>query len=167
MSPPPYYICEVKNIKILAIDQSTKITGYSIWEDKKLINYGIIEVDQNEKNPIERMCQMYFLIKNLIDEIEPEFVTIEGIQFQRNYSTYSLLSQLQGLIFSILFERDMAFLLVEPTKWKSFCKIKGRKRIEQKANTIQMVKDKFNIEVSEDIADAIGIGLYTVNKILK
>jgi len=167
VSPPPYYICEVKNIKILAIDQSTKITGYSIWEDKKLINYGIIEVDHNEKNPMERMCQMYFSIKNLIDEIKPDFVGFEGIQFQRNYQTYSLLSQLQGLILSILFERNMAFLYLEPTKWKAYCKIKGRKRAEQKANTIQMVKDKFSIEVSEDEADAIGIGIWCVNNLLK
>jgi hypothetical protein len=55
--------------------------------------------------------------------------------------------------------------MIEPSAWTSFCLIKGRKRIEQKASTIQMVKNKYGIEVSEDIADAIGIGTWAINHI--
>lgn len=150
-------------MKIICLDQSTKVTGYSIWKNKELHSYGTLDADPKEKNPMERMYQMYFKIKELIDDIKPDFVVIEGVQFQNNYKTYSQLSQLQGIILSILFERDLQFIFLEPTAWKAFCKIKGRKRIEQKANTIQMVKDKFGLELSEDICDAIGIGLWTIN----
>lgn len=108
---------------------------------------------------------MYFKVKNLIEETSPNFVTIEGVQFQKNQRTYSQLSQMQGLILSTLFERNLGFIVVEPSAWKSYCSIKGRKRVEQKANTIQMVKDRFNLKVSEDIADAIGLGIYTINNI--
>lgn len=152
-------------IKFLCIDQSTKITGYSVWENKELINYGIVESDSKEKKPIERMYQMYFKIKDLIENINPNFVTIEGVQFQNNYKTYSQLSQMQGIILSLLFERNIGFIIIEPTAWKAFCSIKGRKRIEQKSNTIQMVKDKFGLELSEDICDSIGIGLWTINNV--
>lgn len=58
------------------------------------------------------------------------------------------------------------FILIEPTAWKSFSKIKGRKRAEQKASTIQMVHDRFGIEATEDEADAIGIGIWAVNNIV-
>lgn len=159
-----YYTRKWLDIKILCFDQSTKKTGCSIWENKNLITYGVLEV--NEKDPpIERLYQMYFQIKNLIENSNSNFVALEGVQFQNNYKTYSLLSQLQGLIFSTLFERDLSFVLVEPTVWKAYCGIKGKKREEQKINTIQMVRDKFNLEMSEDEADAIGLGWYTVNNI--
>lgn len=150
---------------ILCLDQSTKITGYSIYRDKELFDYGTLNSNPNEKNPIERMKEQYDLIKNLISKVNPNYICIENCQFQNNYSTYQQLSQLQGVIFSILFETDIPFTIIEPTAWKSFCKIKGRKRIEQKANTIQMVKNKYNIDVSEDIADSIGIGIWTINHV--
>ena len=152
-------------IKILCLDQSTKITGYSIFQDKKLISYGILMSDVNEKNPIERMKQMYDKVVNLIDEINPDFVVFEDVQFQNNYATFSQLSQLQGVIMSILFERNIGFKIIQPTAWKSFVGVKGRKRIEQKASAIQIVKNKYKINVSEDEADAIGIGVWAVNNI--
>ncbi len=149
----------------MALDQSTKITGYSIWENKNLINYGILESDTKEKNPVERMKQQYDLIKELVNKIKPNFICFEQTQFQNNYKTYSQLSQLQGIIFSILFETNLSFTVVEPTAWKKFCSIKGRKREEQKASTIQMVRDQFDLEVSEDIADSIGIGVWAINNV--
>ncbi len=111
------------------------------------------------------MKQQYDLIKELIIQENPDFVGLESTQFQNNYQSYATLSQMQGVIFGILFELNKAFTCVEPTKWKAFCSIKGRKRHEQKLATIQMVKDKFGIEVSEDVADAIGIGIYFINNI--
>lgn len=152
-------------IKILNFDQSTKKSGYSIFLDNKLDSYGTLDSNPNEKNPIERMKEQYDLMKKLIKKIKPDFVVLEEVQYQNNFNTYHQLSQLQGVILSILFERNLPFVFIEPTAWKSFCKIKGRKRVEQKANTIQMVKDEFNLNVSEDEADAIGIGKWAINNI--
>lgn len=72
---------------------------------------------------------------------------------------------MQVVIFTLLFERDIRFYVIEPMAWKHFCGIKGGKRAEQKANTIQMVKDRFGLTVEEDIADAIGIGCWAVGNI--
>lgn len=113
------------------------------------------------------MREMYDKISELINTYEPDFIVFEDVQFQNNYGTFKQLSQLQGILMALLFERDIGFMTVEPTKWKSFCEIKGRKRVEQKANCIQMVKTKYKIEVSEDEADSIGIGVWAVNNLLK
>lgn len=155
------------SIRILCLDQSTKITGYSEWKDGRLIDYGTTEVNKKEKNQIERMCQMYFKVKALIIDKKPDFIFIEGVQFQNSHQTHQLLSQLQGTILAILFEQNIGFNLVEATSWKSHCQIKGRKRAEQKANTIQMVKDRFSIDVCEDVADSIGLGIYAIGQVLK
>lgn len=152
-------------IKILCLDQATKISGYSIFEDKNLITYGILEVDQKEKNYVERIKQMNGKIIQLINDNNPDFVVFEDVQFQRNYQTYQFLSQLQGVIMANLFDLNLGFQIIEPSGWKSFCGIKGKKREEQKKNTQEFVKNKYGIDVSEDEADAIGIGIWAINKI--
>jgi len=136
-----------------------------LFDNKELVAYGKLEVDKKEKNIIERMKQMISLIKLKINEHKPDFIVFEDTQFQKSYKTYQELSQMQGVLMNVLFDLDIGFEIVSPGTWRSYSKIKGRKRIEQKANTIQMIKDKYNLELSEDICDAIGIGLWSINKI--
>lgn len=158
----------MKIIKILCLDQSTRITGYSLWSynKKTLLKYGYVKSNTNEKNPLERMKCMYEEIKKLINNAKPNFVVLEQTQFHQNFSTYHLLSQLQGVLFTLLFEKNINFCLVEPTKWKSHCGVKGKKRAEQKANTIQIIKDKYQLsKLTEDEADAIGMGLWAIHTI--
>ena len=152
-------------MKILALDQSTKITGYSIFANGKLKKYGILVVDIEETNSIERMEQMFSKIKDLIGDTKPDYIVFEHCQFQNNYGVFQLLSQLQGIIMAILFEIDIGFAIIEPTAWKSFCGVKGRKRKEQKMKTQQFVLEKFNKTCGEDESDAIAIGWWATNNI--
>lgn len=150
-------------IKILCLDQATKISGYSVFEDNELVTYGTLEV--SDKNPIERMKLMSEKIIELISYICPNFIVFEDVQFQRNYATYQQLSQMQGVIMAHLFKLNIGFQIIEPSGWKSVCKIKGRKREEQKKNTQIFVKNKYNVDASEDEADAIGIGTWAIKNI--
>lgn len=152
-------------IKFLCLDQATKISGYSVFEGKNLITYGTLEVDQKEKNPIERMKQMNDKIIELFDSLSPDFIVFEDVQFQQNYGTFQQLSQLQGVLMGYLFKTNIGFEIIQPSAWKSFCGIKGRKREEQKKNTQIFVKNKFGIDCTEDESDAIGIGVWTINHI--
>ncbi|MDD4780340.1 MAG: crossover junction endodeoxyribonuclease RuvC [Tissierellia bacterium] len=149
----------------MALDQATKISGYSLFEDNKLITYGVLLADEKEKNPIERMKQMNDEIISLIDKYQPDFIVFENVQFQRNYGTFQQLSQLQGIVMAYLFKLDVGFQIIEPSAWKSFCGIKGKKRDEQKKNTQAFVKMMYKVSVSEDEADAIGIGFWAINNI--
>ena len=151
-------------MKILALDQSTKHTGWSYWDNKRLLKYGVIDTQESDVAFV-RMAQMGSEIDKLVRRFKPNHVVIEQVQFQHNYKVYSQLSQLQGIIMRILFEKNIAFTLVEPTKWRAFDGIKNRKREETKAAAIQAVKDKYYIDVSEDIAEAIGIGLWAIENV--
>lgn len=151
--------------KILTLDQSTKITGYSIFKNKKLDTYGLLNANADEKNPIERMKEMNDKIIALIENVKPDYIVFEQVQFQNNYGTFQQLSRLQGIIMAYLFHIDIGFNLIEPTAWKSCCGIKGRKRVEQKANTQKFVLEKYNVDVSEDEADAIGIGYWAISNL--
>jgi crossover junction endodeoxyribonuclease RuvC len=154
-------------IKILCLDQATKTSGYSVFSNKDLITYGILEVNKKEKNAIERTKEMYEKISLLIDEISPDFVVFENVQYQQNQYSFQLLSQMQGLVMAKLFSVNLGFQIIEPSGWKSYCGIKGRKRAEQKINTQIFVKEKYGLDVSEDISDAIGIGFWAVNNIIE
>lgn len=150
--------------RILALDQSTKCTGWAVISSDGIESYGHITVNDKE-DVMKRLQDMYKEIKKLIDIQKPSFVVFEGTQYQNNAGAFGSLSRLQGLIMAILIEYNISFFIIEPTSWKSFCKISGRKRAEQKANTKIFVAEKYNLNVSEDEADAIGIATWGINKI--
>jgi len=151
-------------IKILCLDQSTKATGFSVFDNRKLVDYGLLEANTKEPT-IERMRIMREKIDNLIEQMQPDFVVFENIQLQGGVNTFQILAQLQGLIIGILYKFDLPFIIVEPSSWKSFCGIKGKKRAEQKENTKIFVINEFGIQASEDECDAIGIGVWAINNI--
>jgi len=153
-------------IRILAIDQA-KTTGYAVFDEGILIDFGTIELGR--KNDLYENI-LHFArqkINELINTSDADMVVIEDIQQQnQNVSTYKKLAMLMGVLLCLFQENNIAYHVVPPTRWKSFCKIKGKKRTEQKENTILFVKEKFNLDdIAEDIADAISLGFYTVNNI--
>ena len=152
-------------ITICCLDQSTKSTGYSIWENGTLKKYGLIEVDKNEKNPVERIVQMYSKIRELLKKSKPDYVCLEEVQHQVNPHVCKTLAQLQGAIFASLFDLDIGFCIVEASCWKPFFGVTSKKRADQKLETIKIVKDKFNKDVSEDEADSIAIGYWAINNL--
>jgi crossover junction endodeoxyribonuclease RuvC len=154
----------VKIIKILALDQSTRLTGWCLMINKKYNSSGVLSVI-NTDDTIERMKLMYDEIVKLINRVKPDVILIEDTQFQNNYSSFRTLSQLQGIIMAYLFENDLPFYIIPATAWKSCCQIKGKARNEQKKNTQKYVKNTYGLDVSEDEADSIGIATYGINNI--
>lgn len=152
--------------KILCFDQATKISGYSIWVNGQLKKYGTLLSNVEEKNPLERIKQMTDAAAKLIKQQKPDYVVMENIQFQQNIAGFKSLAQLQGSMMNVLNNLNIGYCFVEPSAWKSFCKIKGRKRDEQKRNTVIYIKEIFDVTVNEDEADAIGIGLWAVTNII-
>lgn len=73
--------------------------------------------------------------------------------------TFKQLAQLQGaLVIAVKEELNTDPELILASTWKSFNKIKGRGRVEQKRNAQERVKELFDIKVTQDEADAILIG---------
>lgn len=147
---------------ILALDQSTKHTGWAFFNDDNLVKSGVINSNP-KSNSYDRMHQMHTAIRDLVDDLSPAAVAFEQVQFQSNYKVYSQLSQMQGIVLSILFDAGIPFCIIEPSSWKSFAGIEGRKREVQKENTINKAYEVYGVSVSEDEADAIFIGYWAIN----
>ena len=159
---------EVILIRILAIDQA-KTAGFALFDDNRLKKYGTIELGKKNKVYEEILFEAREKIRLLINELKADYIVIEDIQQQKqNVKTYKKLAMLMGVLVCLFQEMKLPHMVVPPTRWKSYCGIKGKKREEQKANTILFVEEKFGLEsITEDIADAISLCWYGVENICK
>lgn len=141
---------------ILALDQSSRITGWAIFNGNKLVDYGKFTLDDD--NVGIRLTKFRFEITKLINTYHPHEVVLEEIQEQNNILTFKVLAQVQGVLIELLNFLNIPYNIIASTTWKSTLGIKGRIRAEQKKNAQEYINKKYDIKVAQDIADAICIG---------
>lgn len=146
--------------KILAIDQSTVKTGVAIFEDNKLQRYDLIDLHKN-KDSDKRFKNMCLELCVWIKEVKPENVVFEDVNLQTNVATLRLLAQLQGVIIGNCLLNNIPYKIYKPSSWRKLLNFKqgrGVARKELKQQSKDYVKLHFDIDVNDDIADAICIG---------
>ena len=84
----------------------------------------------------------------------------DGLQ---NIKTHRALTWIQAAIAFLAhdIDKNIEFEYIYPSTWRKACGIhtgRGIKREVLKQKDIEFVKKEYNIEVNDDIADAIGIG---------
>lgn len=162
--------------RILALDQATRITGYSIFDGQKLIKYGTFCT--NLSSDIARYNEIKNWLINMIHNWEPDYIILEGIQFQvtstkdgekhnMGITVFETLARLQGILMITCYEENIPFEVVSTNTWRAHCGVKGRTRTDRKRSMQMIIKNKYDMSVTDDIADAIGIGMYGAEKIKK
>ena len=152
----------------IGLDQATHITGYSIFDDGKLIYADTFQAGAEDE--IERDIEVKNWLIQLIHNWNPDIIGIEGIQLQQlnnrnvGVTTFQTLARLQGILMATCVEQSIDYVIVPPATWRAHCEVKGRTRVDRKRSMQNKVKDWFDITVSDDIADAIGIGKYINDK---
>ena len=146
-------------MRLLALDQSSRITGYAIFEDNNLVDYGKFELKTDDVG--ERLVAYRKHIEKLIIDNQIEEVAFEDIQMQsqiNNVQTFKVLAEIFGVTQEYLAEQGHSYKIVSSNTWKSALSIKGKKRDEQKKNAHLYVLNTYNKKVTQDEADAICIG---------
>lgn len=152
-------------MNILSIDASTKSSGWAIFKDTKLQNYGCITASSTDLvKRIQKMINEFEIIlqNNTIDVIILEEVRPDEDN-KRTIKTHKALMYLQAAIVFLIHERfkNIKIEFLYPSEWRKVCGIKtgsGIHRDVLKPRDIAFVKSKYKIDVNDDIADAIGIG---------
>jgi Holliday junction resolvasome RuvABC endonuclease subunit len=67
-------------LKLLALDQASHITGYSVFDNKDLIAYGKFELKDEDLG--KRLVKYRKKIEELIEKYDIEEVAFEDIQMQ-------------------------------------------------------------------------------------
>ena len=152
--------------KLLALDQASKITGYAIYEENKLMSYGKITANQTDVG--QRLVYIRNEIQKLIIDNNITEVIMEDIQLQgnvvNNVQTFKTLAEVFGVIYELLTEMKIPNSAVLSVSWKSAIGVKGRSRAEQKKNAQKFALDTYNVKATEDECDAICIGHYAISK---
>lgn len=154
----------------IAFDQSSNDTGFSVYEDKRLVEYGKFKTKGFEffDKVIETQEFMYGVINKYYQEGKKIKIALEDIQLQQRggVDTFKKLAQLQGvLMVSIMRNFDDAEIeFIFASSWKSSNGVTGRGRTEQKRNAQAKVKELYKIDVTQDEADAILMGKHMSHK---
>lgn len=149
--------------RVLAIDNATKITGYAVFEDGKLLAHGVKKVSDEEDVNL-RISYMKQWFVSMVRVWDIDVVGFENVQYQNNPQTLIILSKLLGVLENAALDFSLDTYTVASVTWKSHCGIKGATRERQKANARNYVKTNYNIKASEDAADAICLGTYVSYK---
>ena len=169
-------------MKILAVDQA-RHGAWAIYdyEKKELLEYGTWAFENKNFTFEQAILHIEALLDEVIRTHDIDAVFLEDIQLRQNVQSFKRLAQLQGVLVNLCEKTNILYNLVAPTQWQNFCKARGRtaKEIKSKITAVepagkktskilslQAVKELYGIETENDnLADAIMIGHYVVNKL--
>ena len=158
--------------RTLALDQASKVTGYAIFDDTKLVKYGTFVTSSDDD--IERFAMIRAWLLSMLTSWHPDYIGIEGIQFQEEGSgqkmgvtVFQTLARLQGIVMMTCHDAKVPFEVCPTNTWRHSCGVKGKTRTNKKRSMQLLVQDWYGVKVTEDEADAIGIGRHLVNYIQK
>lgn len=158
--------------RLLALDQASHTTGWAVFDNDKLVKCGAFNTQKSEE--VDRYEAIRHWLLSMIANWRPDFIAIEGIQYQEEEGTkkmgvtvFQTLARLQGVIMITCKEAKIPFEICPTNTWRHYCGVKGRSRIDKKKSMQILVKNWYDISVSDDESDAIGIGYYAVNNLIK
>lgn len=155
---------------LLALDLSTKSTGWAVSKDNVVVDYGFITATSTDL--VVRIQKIIVELKAIVEKYKPSKVVVEEVrppqESRQNIQTHRALMWLQGAVGILLHEIDKNIKMeyIYPSEWRSACGIKTGPKVlreAQKKYDIDFVHKNFGILVNDDVADAIGIG-YGYNK---
>lgn len=151
------------NKNLLALDQSSRITGYAVFKDGMLIKVGKFVLE--DANFGTRLRKLSEKIIQLIEEYEINELAFEEIQLQQNVDTFKKLAMVYGVTMYTAEKLNIPYEIISSNTWKSKCGIKKSTREPEKKQAQKFVQDRYGIKVTQDEADATCLGWTYVNQV--
>ena len=162
----------------MGLDASTTSTGWSIFEDDKLIAYGVIKPSGEDWR--DRLINQGPMLTKILQKYKPEKIFMEDVPLKAgNSKVLVVLGAVQGFLYGVTasFKIPVCFLL--PSEWRSPLNLydgsrEGTKRKELKKKSIEKANELFGLNLhwvspsskknDDDISDAILICYSQVKK---
>lgn len=153
--------------KLMGVDSSTAKTGVSVFTDGCYTNAFLIDKSKI-KDTSEKFNQMCLNIVSVLNNEKPDIVVIERMHTLRNADSFRKLCKIMGIVQGWCILNNSEYIEMSPTEWRKLVanddeKI-PRKRDELKLWSVDKVRCKYDIEVTDDISDAICIGEAYINR---
>lgn len=149
-------------MKVLALDQSTRVSGYTVFDNGEYVHSGMIDMSKSKLETGERSFEMAKSIWKIIKQHKPEYLILEETQQQSNVKIVIVLSRLQGMIIGYAEAHGVKVRILEPAKWRKalgYSQGPKVKRAELKQQSIDYVKDNLGMDLPEDQAESCCIGI--------
>lgn len=149
-------------MRVLNFDQSTRCSGYSVFDDGEYVDSGVIDMSKSTLGTNERSFEMAKMLWKVIKHYKPDYLIIEETQSQGNIKTVQILSRLQGMILGYACAHKVKTHLVSPAQWRKqlgYSQGPKVKREELKQQSIDYVKEHLGLDLPEDQAEACCMGI--------
>ena len=151
-------------MNILALDCSTKATGFAVFKDQQLLVANCLTASSTDL--YKRITKMVNGIVEIVQKMNIETIVMEEVipDHSKNTNTFKALMYLQAAIHLQLHQLfpQVKIELLYPGTWRSQCGIKtgrGVKRETLKEADIRFANEVYKIQTtSDDIADAVCLG---------
>lgn len=150
--------------RLLALDQASRTTGWSVFIDGKLEKWGHFTLESDDVG--ERLFAFRTILKEKIAEFDINEIAFEDIQLQQNVqnnvATFKTLAEFFGCVYELATEMKIPNTAVLAGTWKSTLGIAGKDRPTQKRNAQAFAQEKYQIKCTQDEADSICIGTHMI-----
>lgn len=147
-------------MRVLSMDQSTRVSGWSLFDDNEYVCSGVVDMSKSELGTDERSFEMAKSLWTIIKKYKPEHLIIENVQQQTSPKTVIILARLQGMIIGYAEAHGVKTHILLPTQWRAalhYSQGAKVKRAELKKQSIDYVKVKYGLSLSEDECEAIAL----------
>lgn len=149
---------------LLALDASTKSTGFAVFRDKELLVCNCITASSTDL--YKRIHKMVDSILTIVEQIGIEKIVMEEVipDHSKNTNTFRALMYLQALIHIEIHDKhpEVQIEMIYPSSWRSVCGIedgRGSKREQKKQKDISFANQTYGLSLTnDDTADAVCIG---------
>lgn len=149
-------------MRVISFDQSTRCSGYAVFEDGEYICSGVIDMSKSQLETDKRSFEMARRLWKILNEYKPDHLVLEDTQQQNNVKTVIVLARLQGMIIGYAEAHKIKVHILLPSAWrKALDYIQGPKvkRAELKQQSADYVRKHFGFNLSEDENEAICEGI--------
>ena len=149
-------------MKVMSFDQSTRASGWSLFQDGDYLCSGIVDMTSSKLNTSERSFEMAKELWKILKKYKPDHLVIEDTQQQNNVKTVITLARLQGMIIGYAEAHKIKVHILLPSQWRaalSYTQGPKVKREELKKQSAEYVKNKYGLDLPEDENEAICEGL--------
>ena len=147
-------------MKVMSFDQSTRVSGWSLFENGEYVCSGTIDMNKSKLDTDKRSFEMARRLWKILKEHKPEHLILENVQQQSGVSTVIILARLQGMIIGYAEAHKIKTHILLPTQWRASLNYRQGpkvKRTELKQQSIDYVKEKYGLKLSEDECESLCI----------
>ena len=144
-------------MKIAGVDASSNKTGIAIFENGQYIEHTLIDLHKI-KDPDQRIPKMMVEICKYIKKHIPDKIIMEKSMMKNNIDTVQKLSNIAGAVMLYAATKNIEFQHVYPSEWRKKIGLQQSTQIKRdvlKEEAVQAVKQEYDIDVTDDEAEAL------------